>query len=161
MLKRFLNKLSRVLEFFTAASMGILVIDVSWQVITRFILKAPSDFTEELATFLMIWVGLLGAAVAYNRKAHLGIDYFVAKFNPRNRLIAEGIVNFMVLFFSVSVLFYGGIQLVVRTFSLGQASPALGLPLGFVYLCVPVSGFFLTLYSIEYLLETIHQFKSN
>lgn len=160
MLKRFLSYLSRILEFFTAFSMGILVLDVTWQVVTRFILKNPSDFTEELATFLMIWVGLLGAAVAYNRKAHLGIDYFVSKLSTRTRYITEGIVYSVVLLFSLTVLFYGGIQLVIETFTLGQVSPSLGLQLGFVYLCVPVSGFFLTLYSIEYLLETIQQLKS-
>lgn len=160
MLKRFLSKLTKILEFFTAASMGVLVLDVSWQVITRFILKSPSDFTEELATFLMIWVGLLGAAVAYNRKAHLGIDYFVSKLKPRARFISEGIVFLLVFFFSTSVLLYGGIQLVFETFSLGQVSPALGLPLGFVYLCVPISGFFLMLYSIEYLIETIKNIKT-
>ncbi|NIX00358.1 MAG: TRAP transporter small permease subunit, partial [Phycisphaerae bacterium] len=55
-------------------TMGVLVIDVTWQVITRFVLKNPSSWTEELATYLLIWVGLLGAAVALHRGAHLGID---------------------------------------------------------------------------------------
>ena len=34
---------------------------VSWQVISRYLLAAPSSWTEEVARFLMIWVTFLGA----------------------------------------------------------------------------------------------------
>ena len=66
--------LDRSLEVLVTVSMGVLVVDVVWQVFTRYVLRNPSDWTEELATFLMIWVGLLGASVALNRGAHLGLD---------------------------------------------------------------------------------------
>ena len=56
----------RFLEILLTVVMTILVLDVVWQVFTRYILKDPSSWTEELATFLMIWVGMLGAsAVSY------------------------------------------------------------------------------------------------
>ena len=87
MLKKMKYFLDKSLDFVTAAVMGILVIDVTWQVITRFILKDPSSWSEELATYLMIWVGLLGAAVALNRGAHLGIDYFVGKLSEKKKTI--------------------------------------------------------------------------
>jgi TRAP-type C4-dicarboxylate transport system permease small subunit len=151
--------LDRSLEFITALSMGVLVLDVCWQVITRFILGDPSSWTEELATFLMIWVGLLGAAVALNRKAHLGIDYFVGKLDDRKRLVAELFINATVAAFSIAVLMVGGYQLVTATLELGQTAPATGLLLGHVYLAVPVSGFFIALYSIEFFVEALVELK--
>jgi len=160
MLRRILDALNKGLEFFTAVSMGVLVVDVTWQVITRFILRNPSEWTEELATYLMIWVGLLGSAVAFNRKAHLGIDYFVGKLSQQKRRITEAVVYLFTFLFSLLVMFFGGLQLVTETFSLGQTSPALGLPLGYVYLCVPVAGFFLTVYSLEYLIDTLRMIKN-
>jgi TRAP-type C4-dicarboxylate transport system permease small subunit len=48
--------------------MGVLVLNVLWQVISRFIVGHPSSFTDELAGFLLIWVGLLGAAYATGQK---------------------------------------------------------------------------------------------
>ena len=147
------------LDSLTAASMAILTIDVTWQVITRFILKNPSNWTEELATFLMIWVGLLGAAVALNRGAHLGIDYFVGKFPVRKRLFTELFAYFCVAFFSVGVMLIGGIRLVSVTLARGQLSPALKIPMGYVYLAVPIAGFFLTLYSVEFFVETLIKLK--
>lgn len=154
-----LLKIKKVLDFgletLVAVVMGILVLDVTWQVFTRFVLKDPSSWTEELATFLLIWVGLLGASVALNRGAHLGIDYFVLKLSPKRRVYVELFVFLCIAVFSFSVLVVGGSVLVVRTLSLQQISPALGLEMGYVYLALPISGFFLTLYSIEFFVMRI------
>ena len=159
MLKAIKLKLDQALEFLTALIMGVLVIDVTWQVITRFILKDPSSWTEELATYLMIWVGLLGAAVALHRGAHLGIDYFVGKFNPQKRLVTEMFVHASIFAFAVSVLLLGGFDLVLETFQLGQVAPATGIRLGYVYLAVPISGFFISIYGIEFFVETLLRFR--
>ena len=56
------NKIDKGLEFFLVFIMSILVIDVLWQVTSRYILSSPSSFTDELAGYLLIWVGLFGAA---------------------------------------------------------------------------------------------------
>ncbi len=147
--------LDRSLEFLVATVMAILVIDVAWQVFTRFILKDPSSWTEELATFLLIWVGLLGSSVALNRGSHLGIDYFVGKLSPRKRLYSELVAFACVAIFSLLVMVIGGTNLVQNTLQRNQISPALGIKMGYVYLALPISGFFLVLYSIEFLIERI------
>lgn len=139
----------RFVEFTTLLVMGVLVLVVLWQVATRFVLKNPSSWTEELATYLLVWVGLLGSAVALNRGAHLGIDYFVGRLAHRQRLWTELAVFISVAGFAVSVLLVGGWQLVSETFQLGQTAPATGLKLGYVYLVVPITGFFITFYSLE------------
>ena len=64
---------------------------VCWQVFSRFILRAPSSYTEELARFLLIWIGVLGASYAYRTKAHLGLDLFYQKMIPSLRYSSFGI----------------------------------------------------------------------
>ncbi len=137
--------------------MAILVLDVLWQVFTRLILKDPSTITEELATFMLMWVALLGSAVAMGRGAHLGIDYFVGKLPPRARLATETVVFFSVAAFSLLVMVVGGVDLVASNLELGQESPALGVNMGYVYLAVPLSGFFLTLYAAVALVERVRR----
>jgi TRAP-type C4-dicarboxylate transport system permease small subunit len=141
--------LDKSLEILVTVSMGVLVLDVVWQVLTRYVLKNPSSWTEELATFLMIWVGLLGASVALNRGAHLGIDYLVTKLSPRKALYVALFVFTSIAVFSLLVMVIGGSQLVLRTLITKQVSPALGLKMGYVYLAIPISGLFLVIYSIE------------
>jgi TRAP-type C4-dicarboxylate transport system permease small subunit len=145
------------LELLVIVVVAVLVVDVLWQVFTRFILKNPSTWTEELAVFMLIWVSLLGAAVALNRGAHLGIDYFVGKLSPKKRLYTEIFVFLCVSAFSLTVMVIGGIDLVSSTLKLEQVSPALGVKVGYVYLAVPISGFFLVLYSVIGLVERLIQ----
>ena len=147
--------LDGTLEFLVTISMGVLVIDVVWQVITRYLLKNPSSWTEELATFLMIWVGLLGASVALNRGSHLGIDYIVSKMSQRKAMYVSLFVFTLIMLFSLLVMVIGGIQLVHRILITNQVSPALGLKMGYVYLAIPISGLFLVIYSIELFFKTL------
>jgi len=155
MLRKIKKILDRALEFLVTISMGILVLDVVWQVFTRYVLKHPSSWTEELATFLMIWVGLLGGSVALNRGAHLGIDYFTAKLSPRKGLYVSLFVFAVVAAFSLLVLLIGGAELVIRTLATNQISPSLRLRMGYVYLAIPISGLFLVIYSVELFIETL------
>jgi len=146
--------LDRSLEILVTVTMAVLVADVVWQVFTRYVLQDPSCWTEELATFLMIWVGMLGASVALNRGAHLGIDYFIAKLPYKKRRYTVLIGFALVAIFSLLILIIGGIQLVSITLRTNQLSPALGLKMGYVYLALPISGFFLLFYSVELFIET-------
>jgi len=155
MLRTIKKVLDKSLEVLVASVMAILVADVVWQVFTRFILKNPSSWTEELATFLLVWVGLLGASVALNRGAHLGIDYFVGKLSARKRLYIDCVVFAAVAMFSLLVLVIGGGKLVNNTLMMNQTTPALGIKMGYVYLALPISGCFMVLYSVEFLVQTI------
>jgi TRAP-type C4-dicarboxylate transport system permease small subunit len=154
-LKSVKNTLDRSLEILTSVTVAVLVIDVLWQVFTRLVLNDPSSWTEELAIFLLIWVSLLGAAVALNRGAHLGIDYFVSKLPERARLYTEVLVFACISLFSICVMVAGGFSLVISTLELGQESPALGVKVGYVYLAIPISGLFLALYAIIAMLERL------
>lgn len=153
-IKKILDKL---LDWLVITAVAILVVDVLWQVFTRYVLKNPSKWTEELATFLLIWVSLLGAAVALNRGAHLGIDYFVGKLSPKMRIYTELFAFTCIMLFSLLVMVFGGIVLVRTTFHLRQISPALGIQMGYVYLAVPISGIFLVFYSFLALAERIYE----
>lgn len=155
MFARFKKMLDRSLELLLTIAMTVLVLDVIWQVFTRYVLDDQSSWTEELATFLMVWVGLLGASVALNRGAHLGIDYFVQKLSDRKRLYVEVFIFLCIGLFSLLVLFIGGIQLVSKTLAMGQMSAALKMKMGYVYLALPISGFFLVFYSADFLIERI------
>jgi TRAP-type C4-dicarboxylate transport system permease small subunit len=157
MFKSIKKVLDRLLELLVMVVVAVLVVDVLWQVFTRFILKNPSTWSEELAVFMLIWVSLLGAAVALNRGAHLGIDYFVGKLAPMKRLYTEVFVFLCISAFSLTVMVLGGIDLVIKTLKLEQLSPALGVRVGYVYLAIPISGFFLVLYSVIGLVERLLQ----
>lgn len=139
----------RTTELLLILAMAVLVLDVLWGVVSRFVLGAQSRFTEELATMLLIWVSLLGASLAYGSAQHLGVDYFVRKLHPDTHRLMQVVVALVVMAFAASVMVYGGMVLFTRTLDSGQVSPAMGLKMGYVYLVVPISGALFILESLS------------
>ena len=126
----------------------LLVIDVSWQVASRYILKSPSSFTDELARILLIWVGILGAAYLTGKKMHLAIDVVINKFSIKGRKIADYFINISILIFALLVMVIGGINLMYMLITLGNISPALSLPIGYIYSVIPISGILIVYYCL-------------
>lgn len=155
----FRQRIDKVLEFFLVVLMGTLVVDVVWQVISRFVFKNPSSFTDELATFLLIWVGLAGAAYVKGKNEHLAIDILHTKLSPKslNRMMI--IINLLVVTFSVLIMIIGGTWLVYTRFVLGQLSAAMQLPVGYVYMIVPISGILMSYYALDDIKHLVKEYK--
>jgi len=147
--------LIRSLEITVMIVVAVLVLDVVWQVTTRFILKDPSRWTDELATMLLIWVSLLGASVGFIRKAHLGVDYFVGKLGGKLKILVEFLVYLLIIAFAVLILIYGGYMMVSKTLETGQPSPAMQIEMGYVYLALPISGIFIAIFALEAAIQTL------
>lgn len=129
--------------------MALMVIVVTWQVITRYILNSPSSYTEELSTYLLIWISLLGAAWALRNRAHLGIDILTRKLEGRAKIVSQLIIYTAVIAFAVIVFVYGGSRLVFTTLYLNQLSAAFKVPVGYVYTVIPISGMLMIYYAID------------
>ena len=144
------NRLIGWLEKILALLMALLVIDVMWQVVTRFLMNNPSSFTDELARFLLIWLGLLGAALVSGHRMHLAIDLISGRFRDiqsQNRLAI--FIELVVLLTALSIMVVGGSILVYTIWSLGQTSTALQIPLSVVYSMIPLSGLLITYFALE------------
>ena len=143
------KKIDEILGGALAIIMGIMVINVLWQVFTRFVVGIPSSFTDELARYLMIWIGVLGAAYISGRKMHVAIDLLPTKLNKEGQLKLKTFINITIILFCFFALVGGGLRLVYITFSLEQYSPALQIPLSVVYLVIPISGILIIYYKIS------------
>jgi len=144
-------KIDKILEYVLIAFMSILVIDVLWQVLSRYILSSPSSFTDELAGFLLIWVGLLGSAYAAGKQGHLAIDLLVQRSRPETQKKLKIVINIVVALFALLVMIVGGSWLVATRFMFSVSSAALHLPLGYVYIVLPFSGILILYYSILFI----------
>jgi len=147
------QRIDKLLEKFVAAILAILVVDVLWQVISRYVLSSPSSFTDELAGFLLIWVGLFGAAYVAGKNEHLAIDLLVQRSGPARRKFLEIFICICIVVFAFTVLIVVGSWLVYTRFALEVKSAALEVPLGYVYIVLPISGLLIVFFTIDNLLE--------
>lgn len=144
----FRAKVDKVLANILILIMALMVINVLWQVFSRYLMASPSSFTDELARYLMIWVGILGAAYVSGQKGHVAIDVLLRKLNPVPQKNLKTVIAMLICLFSFWALVVGGGRLVYITYVLEQYSPAMRLPLAAVYAVIPVSGVLIIYYKI-------------
>ena len=148
------------LEWLLVTLMSVMVVNVLWQVATRFLLRNPSSYTEEIARYLLVWVGLLGGSYAVGRRIHLAIDLLPSRLEGRRKAMLELLIETCIFVFAALVLVVGGSGLVWLTLNLGQTSAALQLPLGFVYLVLPISGILTMFYAALHGTDALNRFRA-
>lgn len=129
------------------------VLTVIWQVIGRYVLEAPSSATEEIARFLLIWLGMVSMAYAFAKRMHVGVDLISARLSPSGRKISARAIWLACAAFALAVMVYGGGLLVNVTATLGQTSAALGLPMWMIYSIMPASGLVIAYLAIAFMIE--------
>lgn len=150
-----IRKITLPASFACGSLFVVLLLTVMWGVLTRYLLGDQARWTEELARFLLVWVSFLGAALAYARQQHLGIDLLVERFDPWTRRLSQCIVHGIVALFAFGVMGFGGWELVMERFDSGQKLASLGVDKAWQYLVVPVSGLIIGALAVIHLVETV------
>ncbi|MGD8110817.1 TRAP transporter small permease [Vibrio sp. NTOU-M3] len=159
-MNKLVNCINRGLAAFTISLSTFLVFCVIWQVLSRYVIGKPSTVTDELARYLFMWVALIGAAYTTGLKRHLAIDLLTMKLQGKRKLINEIVIQIAIALFSYVVLVHGGTQLALKTLATGQVTPALGLEMGYIYFCLPISGALMIFYSVLFAFDRIKQLTS-
>ena len=154
MMMNLFEKINKVIEVFLVIIFSLMVVDVVWQVFSRYIIGKSSSFTEEFARFAMIWLVVLGAAYLTGRREHLSMDFLLRNLEGDQLSKRLNKIDVFVLLFALVVMVIGGGNLVYTTLYLGQLSSAMQIPLGYVYAIVPLSGLLIIFYSIYNILRT-------
>ncbi len=141
-------KINKFMEIFLVIIFALLVIDVLWQVFSRYILNTSFSWTEELARFSLIWLSILGTAYLNARREHLSMDFLYSKFSDVNRKNVSIFIEVLIFLFALIVMVIGGLNLVYITLHLEQLSGTLRIPLGYIYAILPFSGFLIMCFSV-------------
>ncbi|CCN35860.1 putative TRAP-type transport system, small permease component, N-acetylneuraminate transporter [Vibrio nigripulchritudo SO65] len=110
-----LRKITRnIEEIITVPLMLVLLVVLSWQIGTRWLLDDPSLWSEELARVLFMYMALIGCAIAIKNSSHVNITFFSDKLPLKARLILVLSLELAVLV-SIFAIIYLGYQHVQRT----------------------------------------------
>ena len=94
------QKLDKILGAILVFLMASIVIAVLWQVFSRYVLQSASSFTEEIARYLLIWIGILGAAYAAGQQDHLAINILPPKLDEKSRIKLRIGINILIMLFA-------------------------------------------------------------
>jgi len=143
------------INYLLAFLLAVIVIIVFCNVLSRYILNASLAWSDEISRMLFIWLTFLGAITAYINNEHLGLD-IVVKIFPKKMTQILFILADIVVFFALSIVLKGGIDMTVDSFESGWVSSAVPIQYGYVYLVVPISA---GLMLIECILKSINDIQ--
>ncbi|MBP1048467.1 TRAP transporter small permease [Enterococcus sp. BWM-S5] len=145
------SALDKALEIFGSVLLAIMILVVLYQVFTRTVLNSPNTVTEELVRFGLVWLSMLASAYVVGKRSHLAVTMLSDNLSGKNKRLLEIVVQVLFLVFAAVIMVFGGWKAV--TVTMGQISPSLSIPMGYVYLAVPVSGVIMFIYSLLNLLD--------
>lgn len=154
--KKYVDK---TLEFITVTLFLVMTAIATWQVLSRYILQSPSTTTEEFIRFSLIWLSMLASAYVVGRKSHIAITLLSDRLKHTKKLVLDIVIQVSFLVFAAVIMVYGGIRAVSLT--MPQISPSLSIPMGLVYLVLPVAGILIIFYSCFNIIELLDEKKTS
>ncbi|HIV74023.1 MAG TPA: TRAP transporter small permease [Candidatus Pseudogracilibacillus intestinigallinarum] len=146
MWSKIVTNINKITELLTSSFLVIMVAIIFMQIVSRVLIQSSFPWTEELARFLMIWVTFLGAAFSFQHGAHIGISMLTDKLPNKLNSIVQLCIGILCTALFL-VLLVKGIELVGK--SGNQTSPAMSIPMNYVYLIIPISAVLLIMNVID------------
>lgn len=153
---KFLDVVEKIERIFLAAAMGVMIVDMIYQVILRYIFSAANAWSEELARYLFIFEVMIAAAIAIRKNSHLQIDVLINCLKPRTKTIFTIVSTLVGMVFLVFLLNYsiGLVQTGGTNISVG-----LNIPMSIPYASIPVGTVLMLLTSVEVVLKNLEALK--
>lgn len=152
MYKRIVGLIRAATEYVMIVAIAVMFAAVVLQVVSRYVAKMPFPWVEELARYLMIWVGFLGCGIAARRGAHVSITFLADRFPPRVARYVSLLVNLCIVIFLGCLIKYG---IDIMSFTRLQRAATMPITMSWAYASIPVGSALLLIEYIEELVSLI------
>lgn len=164
----FISIYDRILKILTRATgifAGLLILFtgfmIVYEVISRSIFNAPTEWVMEISTYCVIIAGFLGMGVTYAGKKHIHVDIFVSRFSPKTNCYIELITSFVGLFYSF-IFMTEAWKMTMFSLEINNCAPTtLGTPLWIPQIAMPLGMLVLFMHIIRTILVDIMKIKNN
>lgn len=127
------------------ALFGFMVVVGTYQILVRYLFNRPSTVSEELLTYSFAWMSLLAATYVFGKRGHMRMGFLADRLSAGLRKFLDLATECLVFLFAAVVMVYGGIRITALTMS--QKTASLGIPMGVVYMVVPICGGLIMVYA--------------
>ena len=138
--------MNTAIKFICIALFAFMVLIGTYQILVRYIFNSPSTVSEELLTYSFTWMSLFAASYVFGKRDHMRMGFVADKLSPDKLKVLNIILEVITIAFSSIVMVYGGIS--ITKLSMTQKTASLGIPMGYIYLVIPISGILIVIYSV-------------
>ncbi|MEJ8543869.1 TRAP transporter small permease [Brevibacillus borstelensis] len=143
---RFVDFLNMVCGWCLAAIIAVMSILIFWQVVARYAIGSSLAWSEELSRFLMIFMVLIGAAVALGKGSLIAVEIVPEMARESLKKWIKTATHLLSIVFYAILIVYG--WKLAQNFS-GQIAPGTGISMFWIYLSLPMGGLLLLLNSLS------------
>ena len=140
------NVMNKVIRIICIVLFAFMVIIGTYQILVRYIFNSPSTVSEELLTYSFTWMSLFAAAYVSGKREHMRMGFLADKLSGKNLTILNVVIEIITIAFALIVMVYGGIS--ITSLSMTQKTASLGIPMGYIYIVIPITGIVIAVYGI-------------
>jgi len=156
-MKRIIDAYHRLLTWLMVATVAILIVPVTLQIISRYTALIPSwIWTEELSRFLFIWMVMLGAMIGIREHSHFEVDVW-PDLAPKRSALLRIVSDLCVLVFALVFVWWG---IAFVRFGWDQLSELAELPMPWIFIAWPLAGATWALFLGESFLESVRVLRA-
>jgi TRAP-type C4-dicarboxylate transport system permease small subunit len=153
---RLIDMLERLLKAVVVMILAVLGAILFSQVFTRYVLSFSVSWSEELSRYLLVWLSLLGASMAFRKREHIAVQLANYYLGARANHVINLFVDLMIMTFAWTLIKYGRMLVEQNMAQYSWAVP--WLPIGMIYSALPVSGWLTLLIVLERLFADLQLF---
>jgi len=154
-----IHKFYRNFEEITGSVLLVVVcILAAVQVVSRYVFENPFSWTEELATYLFVYLSFIGASLALKKNEHFAMEILCEKLPETLRSFTKIFVRILI-FLCCAIIFWYGCRLTINAWNV--KTPALEISYSVPYAAVPLGGILMMLRSLEALVKDLSKIFSN
>jgi len=157
MIERVLEQFCQLLRIAVGCLVAALIIPVTMQVLARYTGIIPVYlWTEELATFLFVWMVMLGSIVAVWEGTHFDVHVMPEATSPLGKLLQKGFVTLVMSLFALLFAWYG---IGYAQFGAIQTSAMMQVNMLVIYITVPLAGVCWSVFSLFRLYQHVQEYR--
>lgn len=145
----------KVLGILIVILFAMMTIVGTYQIVTRYFFNRPSTISEELLTYTFTWMALLASAYVFGKRDHMRMGFAADKLTGKAKNVLEVLIDVLTFVFAAVVMVYGGISITKLTMI--QITASLRIPMGYVYVILPISGVLIMIFSAMNAVEMFHK----
>ncbi|TVR07051.1 MAG: TRAP transporter small permease [Salinarimonadaceae bacterium] len=152
--KAALTVLRRIVDVIAVGLLAAIIFLISFQIMGRYFFNYSISWSEEAATFVQVWIVMLGAGIAMRNRHHVGVDVLITRCPKIVQQIAKT-ASFLLGAWFLLVVIVGSMSLI--TLGMIVRSPALQIPMAIPYLALPIG---MSYFLLEFALATLPEIRN-
>jgi len=145
-----MNKLDKIIDYFSKIVMGVSVSILSvvtiLQVIARFIFSNPIPWGQDIIRLSFVYLVFFGGAYCVFKNEHLNIDIVFNILNEKSKKTLTIVIDILLIIFFIFLVYYG---FIFTKTGLNQKAPYLDIPMAIYYLSLPIAALTMTYFQVR------------